>query len=347
MKLVTLTFGKDKTAIIKGFAIVFMIILHCGDQGWYSETIPAFSTHSTLPRYFSIFKLCVGIFTFMVGLGYAFAKKKDLRYSFTHIKKLLFSFWTILFVFTVPVIIAKGEWRGFNFLLLNAFGINSEWNWTSWFVAFFIYAMIVMPFISRIIDKKPIVGASAMILLTYGIGVIIHEVVPNYSSNDWTQRLFDCMLTSPTMILGYLFAHERWFCKVKVPKHWSMVSLSILLVIAVFVMRFFLGAVAAFNFDFFYAPLFIFAILVIFNLCRLPLLTKVMTTLGNVSVYMWFFHALFFTGVVRSTYQPFIMVSHSLFIIVPWTILLTFCCSWVIKKTVNKGQQMIVKNKKI
>lgn len=338
-----LSFGKDKTAIIKGFAILFMIILHCGGgHGWYSEPIPAFEVYPWLERVFGTFKLCVGIFTFMVGYGYAFAKKKDWHYSLAHLKKLLIPFWTILFLFTLPVVIAKGEWR-LDMMLLNAFGINSEWNWTSWFVAFFIYAMIVMPFMSRLIDKKPILGAFVMVLFTYGIGVAVHELIPNYSNNDWTQRLFDCMMTSPTMILGYLFAHEEWFTKIRIPKHWSIVMLAMALILGVFVMRYYVGGVAAFNFDFFYAPLFILSVLVIFNLCELPVFSKMLTAFGNVSVYMWFFHALFFTGVVRSVYQPFILISHTLWVIIPWTIILTFCCSWVLQRVTQGIQNMIVK----
>lgn len=340
---VTLSFGKDKTAIIKGFAILFMIILHCGGgQGWYSEPIPAFGAYPWLEGVFSTFKLCVGIFTFMVGYGYAFAKKKDWHYSFLHIKKLLIPFWTILFLFTLPVVIAKGEWGG-QLFVLNAFGINSNWNWTSWFVAFFIYAMIVMPFMSRLIDKTPILGAGAIVLLTYGLGVAIHEIFPGYSNNDCSQRLFDCLMTSPTMILGYLFAHEGWYGKIRIPKHWSMVVLAIALILIVFVMRYYEGSVAAFNFDFFYAPLFILAVLVVFNLCDLPVLSKTLTAFGNVSVYMWFFHALFFTGVLRSVYQPFIMISQSLWVIIPWTILLTFSCSWVLQWVTQRIQEKFVK----
>ena len=89
MERITLAFGKDKTAIVKGIAIVFMMMLHCGVA--------------------DVLKLCVGIFTFMVGYGYAFAKVKDWRYSYLHIKKLLIPFWTILFVFTFPVMYLQGN----------------------------------------------------------------------------------------------------------------------------------------------------------------------------------------------------------------------------------------------
>lgn len=65
------------------------------------------------------------------------------------------------------------------------------------------------------------------------------------------------------------------------------------------------------------------------------------TALGNVSVYMWFFHVLFFTGIVRSVYQPFILISHSLWVIIPWTILVTFVCSLIISKSIAYIQKLI------
>lgn len=48
----TLTFNNDKSQLIRGFAIVFMIMLHngCG----------------------SVFKICIRLFIFLVGYGYYF-----------------------------------------------------------------------------------------------------------------------------------------------------------------------------------------------------------------------------------------------------------------------------------
>ncbi len=318
MNSITLTFGKDKTAIIKGIAIVFMIMLHCGVA--------------------DVLKLCVGIFTFMVGYGYAFAKEKDWRYSLQHIKKLLIPFWTILFVFTFPVMYAQGNLGGSKMILLNMFGINSEYNWYSWFVTFYIYCMIIMPLISRIIDKKPIMATIGFIILAYVLEASVHAI-PNWSDNDWSQRLYDCLLCTPGMLLGYLFAHKGWYTKVKAPAHWSVTIVAVLLVASVFVLRNYVGSIAGFNFDFFYAPMFIMSVLIIFNQYKLPLLTNILIAFGNVSVYMWFFHALFFTETVRGVYEPLISISDSLLIVTPWTILLTFICSWSIRYVVCLTQR--------
>lgn len=324
MERITLTFGKDKTSIIKGIAIVFMIILHCsvGD----------------------VFKLCVGIFTFMVGYGYAFAKVKDWHYSMVHIRKLLIPFWVILFVFTFPVMAVKGILfeGGVEKLLLNLIGINSEYNWYSWFVAFFIYAMLVLPFMSRLIDRQPMLWTTILIIITWLLEVAVHSI-PGWSEKDITQRLFDFLICSPGMLLGYLFAHNGLFTIISLPRHWFILLVALLLITLVFALRIFVGSIAGFNLDFFYAPLFILAVLIIFNLYKLPLLSRVLTLFGNVSVYMWFFHALFFTEVVSDVYGPLIRVSNNLWIVTPWTIFVTFVCSWFIQKSVEWTQSCLLK----
>ena len=323
-----LQFGKDKTAIIKGIAIVFMIILHCGAPSYFMIEIPALHNQWVM-HFMESFKICVGIFTFMVGYGYAFAKKKDWRYSFLHIKKLLIPFWVILFVFTLPFCfreVTLSQW------LLNMFGVNSHFNWFSWFVAFFIYAMIVLPFMSKLIDHWPMIASAGLIILTYGVEALIHQLVPDFSENDWTQRLFDCMICSPGMIFGYLFAKEQWFLKICVPHHWLSVVAALLLAVLVFVARMSIGDVLGFNLDFFYAPLIIFSVLVIFNVLHLPFLNSILTKLGEASVYMWFFHALFFQSATRHVYQPFILFSNSLLIIIVWTIVITFSVSFILLK---------------
>ena len=101
MSYTNITFDKSKTAIIKGFAIVFMIIHHLG---WTSGCM-GITLSETVNRILGTFKLCVPIFVFMIGYGYSFSKEKDFAYSFRHIKKLLLPYWTILFLFALPACI--------------------------------------------------------------------------------------------------------------------------------------------------------------------------------------------------------------------------------------------------
>lgn len=326
-----LDFGKDKTAIIKGVAIILMIVLHCSIPGYWDVPLDEFS-NARLIRFLGAFKICVGIYTFMVGYGYAYSKSKDLKYSLTHIRKLLIPFWIILLMFTVPFCIKEIEIGN---LILNMIGVNSSLNWFSWFVTFYIYAMVVMPFISRFIDKRPMQGALTCITLAFACEVVLHELYPAYIDNDWTQRLFDCLLQTPCMIIGYLFAIQRWFLKVKVPQT-GVLSLPIAIACGgiILVIRSLYPHLLGFNMDFFYAPMLIFLILVVANQIHSKVVSKTLTTLGETSVYMWFFHALFFTETVRHVYQPFVAISDSLWIATLWTIVITFICSWCIRTLV-------------
>ncbi len=61
----------------------------------------------------------------------------------------------------------------------------------------------------------------------------------------------------------------------------------------------------------------------------------VMIKLGEVSVYMWFFHALFVTKVVSWFYQPAITIFSDVNLVVLWAIVLTFFASWLIKTIVD------------
>ena len=334
-----LTFGKDKTAIIKGFAILFMIILHCGCPEWYLIELPAFAKHHNLQNIIGVFKICVGIFTFMVGYGYAYSKNKDLRYSFLHIKRLLIPLWMILLI-ALPVIISRGDFT-LKTLLLNLLGVNSVYNFFSWFVAFYIYAMIIMPLVSRIIDKRLYVGTTLFICIAYVLEVAIHQFIPNYTENDWLQRLFDCFSMTPIMLIGYLYARKKIFTSIRIPDKWYMLPVAMLLIALIFVARYCKGYILGFNLDFIYAPIFILSILIIFSMYNLHYVSCIMQLLGKYSVYMWFIHALFFTGATRDVFQPVILISDNLFIITTWTIIVTFVLSVVMSRIVEFVQQRL------
>lgn len=339
METVKLTFGKDKTAIIKGFAILFMIILHCGCPEWYLIELPAFAKHHNLQNITGVFKICVGIFTFMVGYGYAYSKNKDLRYSFLHIKRLLIPFWTILLM-ALPIIVLRGDFN-LKTLLLNLIGVNSVYNYFSWFVAFYIYAMIIMPLVSRIIDKRMYVGTSLFICIAYVLEVAIHQFIPNYTENDWLQRLFDCFYMTPIMLIGYLFARKNFFTSIRIPDKWYMLPVAMLLIALIFVARYYKGSILGFNLDFIYAPIFILSILIIFRMYNLHYVSCIMQLLGKYSVCMWFIHALFFTEATREVFQPVILISDNLFIITTWTIIVTFILSVVVSRIVEFVQQRL------
>lgn len=235
MENIQITFGKDKTAIIKGFAIVFMILLHVfGGAGWYEDDIPM-NHNKELIRFMHSFQICVGIFVFMIGYGYAFCKNKDFHYSAKHVKRLLTVFWTILFIFSVPTSIStlyNAEVGGMRMILLNMFGIDETICWVSWFVFLYIWAMIVMPFGGRMIDRKPYLQFIVLTGLSLVAQVAIWYFVDNFNYRAGWHTLFVCFMWTPTILLGYLVAKYELFQKIRLPNHWS-VSLAAIVIVAV------------------------------------------------------------------------------------------------------------------
>lgn len=324
-----LEFSKEYTAIIKGVALLLMILHHCLIPSFWN--IPLHELNSTIIVSFgSTCKICVGIFTFMVGYGYAFAAKKDFQYGLNHIIKLLIPYWVILFIFTLPVGFKEID---FYLFFLNLFGINSQYNWFSWFVAFFIFSMFILPIITKHINNKRVMlTGGGGIILFYSLAVALHQLCPNYSENNFIQRLFDCLDETPCMILGYLFASQKWFECIQIPSKLNNPITAVVLFIIAFLLRNRLANVLGFNLNFFYVPLAILAILVFFNTCRIPYLKSILISIGNNSVYMWFFHALFFTKITSDFYQPMVAISNYLWINTVWTIIVTFVCAWCLSR---------------
>lgn len=337
MEIIKITFGKDKTTIIKGFAIVFMILLHVfGGVGWYENDIPM-NHNEELIRFMHSFQICVGIFVFMIGYGYAFSKNKDFAYTIKHVKQLLTVFWTILFIFAVPAgltVLCEAD-SGARMLLLNMFGIDETLLWGSWFVFLYIWAMIVMPFAGRLIDKKPYLWVVLLMALSYVAQVSIWYFVDTFNSQAGWHAIFVCFSWTPTILLGYLFARKELFQKIKLPNNWLVTVVAIVIVAITLWAKMVLPGIKILNFDIIYAPIIILCILIVFSQFRLRWLSIIMSELGEKSVYMWFVHALFFTAATRPVYHKFVMISENLWIVAIWTILLSFLISLFLKKIVE------------
>lgn len=339
-------FDKGMTSIVKGFAIIFMMLLHCyGGEGYDA---PLDYSHSIFGGISGMFKICVGMFCFMVGYGYFFSKTKDLRYGWQHIKRLLISFWTILFVFTLPFCYKEVLQTDITVLLYNLFGIDSHFNYYSWFVYFFIFAMMVMPYVSRFIDRRPVRNTMITVVISVLLSVFVHEIplflswfgviVPAFADNKPIMALFFSLSMMPTTVLGYLFAHEGYFERIeigRIPKLWTIVLCAVLMVVSLALHYYFTPINIPFQFDFFYAPMMIAAIVILFSKFEWCYFRVILSKVGEVSVYMWFFHALFFTTAVKWFYQPAITIFSDINLVVLWTIILTFFASWAIKSVVD------------
>lgn len=215
------------------------------------------------------------------------------------------------------------------------FGIDETLLWVSWFVFLYIWAMVVMPFLGRLLDKQPFLWMIVLFILSQLFKVTIWYFVPYFNYHLWWHTLYVCLSWTPTILLGYLFARKDWFQKIRIPNHWSVPIFATILVLMILWLKMVLPGIKILNFDIIYAPVTILCILVVFSQYKMKYFSKVMSELGDKSVYMWFVHALFFTAATRPVYHQFVMISHNLWVVALWTITLSYLVSVIIKKVVE------------
>ena len=327
-------FDKDMSSIVKGFAIIFMMFLHCYDD--YKYEVPLNFDHAYMFLHDG-FVVCVGIYAFMIGFGYAFSLTKDLRYGWQHIKKLMIPYLIIFFVFILPTCYHEFFASGWKMMLYTLLGLDVRFFYYNWFIYVFIFAMLVLPYFTRFIDKNPLSNTLISVAGVYVTQVLFHFLVYPRIDTHFQYMFFNCFTLTMVYLLGYLFAHEHYYERIpidKISKPVALVlSLSVLLLVQFLESRYRIRA--GFMFDFFYAPLAIGAIVLIFSKFELKHLRRAMIKLGWASMYMWFLQALFHTPIVRTVYQPIITIFSDINLVVIWTIVVLFFASWILKTIVD------------
>ena len=337
-------FDKDMTNIVKGFAILFMLKLHCYSD--YKYEVPLDFDYAFMFAHEG-FNICVGMFAFMIGYGYAFARTKDLRYGWQHIKKLMIPYLTIFFVFMLPVYYKAFFSSGWQMMLYTVLGLDVSFYYYNWFIYVFIYAMLVMPLFSRLIDKKPLRNTIIGVVCFYLIQVSCHFWVYPHMSKEMFYMVYNCVSLTPLILLGYLFAHERYYERIRVDnlsKPLVLVGSLLTLALMIFIdSKLRLGG--GFLFEFFYAPIAIGAIAILFSKFKFRYLRPVMIKVGWASMYMWFLQALVHTPIVREFYQPVITIFKDINLVAIWTTVVLFFAGWLLRRAIDYLQGLTAKRK--
>ena len=323
------------TSIVKGFAILFMLKLHCYDD--YKYDVPLNYDHAFLFAHAG-FILCVGIFAFMIGYGYAFSNTKDFKYSCQHISKVVIPFWIIFLLFMLPVCYKEYFASGLKTMIYTIIGFDVHFYYYNWFVYYFVFAMCIMPLISRFIDKRPLVNTIIAVCAIYAIQVITHPFIAFLPDNRIQCVLINCFLLTPVTVLGYLFARERYYERIRVdqlPAFVVIIATVFILLITIY-LESILRVRFGFLFDFIYAPLAVGAIAVFFSKFEVKPFRTVMIKLGWASMYMWFLHSLFHTPPLRWFYQPLVTIFSDVNLVAIWTAIVVFIWAWILKSIMDR-----------
>lgn len=341
----SISFTRNHTQILKGIALALMIIHHTSTPAYWSKE------GSTLFDYFQLqvyaTKMCVWIFAFLVGYGFFCSKNKTIKYSFKRILLLVIPFWVMLFGIFVPAAYASGklftalggtESGGVKILLslvYNMFGLVESLNWYSWFVGFYCICILIMPFLCKVLDKYKW-GWLAAILGFYVLAAGLHTI-PNWEDIPMVHIMFTSFTLIPLIIVGYMCA--MWNMQGKLP-HWfegkKRLPVALLTIAIVMALQILQIPTVGFCVQAFYTPFLVFALVGIFNSFELKWFKKGLTKVGDLSMYMWFFHAIFFTETVNLYTQWLVFTPfHNYFYTLFMTFALTYIASWGVKKIIS------------
>lgn len=289
-------FTKQHTAFIKGIAILLMIWHHALIPEFYVSPEPFMRswgmTHLSMGG-----KFCVGLFTFIMGYGYACSNNHSLSYSLKHIWRLLKQYWILclLVFFPLGILFGGGKLTDWQTILYNLAGLKFQYNCASWFVLFYVYAMLAIIPLSRMADAKP--------YMTLLLSIVIFGIAATFipaGKNIWCSALNRCCFYTPVLVAGYVAAKMEWIKRVpNVPSY-------VYLVLACFVLiaRCLVYSVKGFSADTVLAPVFILAIVAYLNKAEMVgWVRKSFERLGQVSMYMWFLHAVFFSDYTKAIFQ--------------------------------------------
>ncbi len=279
---IELQFGNDMSRIVRGIAIIMMVTNHC----YPGKIIP----------------FAVPLFTFLVGYGYAFARQRNYLHSLKRVWHLLSGFWIILFGICVPVAIFYTHYKfELRQLALNMFGLWPGFNFYCWYIYFYIFAMALMPLLSRVVDRFGLAGALVLVALFGGAYFAIPHLTA--SKHFLVGDLRRCCQWMPLLIAAYYLASRRIYSLLRYHPGWKSALIALTVMIATYLLRYYEAIRTA---DLITVPIFTGATAMLFHSVRMKWVSVILTELGLKSMNIWFLHALFFTFSTRKLFLPLI-----------------------------------------
>lgn len=267
-----LEFGNDKSRIVRGIAIILMVTGH------------------TLPG--KVISFAVPLFSFLVGYGYAFARERNLRHGAHRVWHLLKEYWIILFGICLPTaLLFYPRPIPVSEIVLGMFGLFPRLSFFSWYVYFYIFAMAMMPMVSRIVDRYGWRGVISVSLVSAGL-MLAAEHYQTVNPHIVFGAAYRCFRYLPIVVAGYWLASNKIFSRIVVPSAWWVAPFALLAMVGIYFTR---GWEYARIIDLIWAPTFAALSAIALAPKYLAPLRKLLTLFGIQSGKIWFLHALFIT----------------------------------------------------
>lgn len=334
--------SKNDTRILKGVAILFMLLLHLFARKEINGLYETFPIINGVPLiyYIGLFgDACVPIYCFASGYGLFVVQQKEKQpniiKNYMRIIKLLINFWIILLLFMVVGFLAgKPEAfpRGLGDFLLNFFVLSNSYNGAWWFLQTYIILVFLSPFLVKLVRKYN----SIMLLLLFGLIYLVSYIqrikhVFDFSDDTILNMIVNSIVLLGTsllpFIIGSIFAKDKIYTKLY-NKFYSISYKNLLC---------FIGIVALVIIHSLYesmiiAPFTAIAFICFFNLMdKSEFVQKLFNFLGDHSTNIWLTHMFFYMSIFPElTFAP----KYPLLIFL-WLIVLCLISSYIINSVYN------------
>ena len=339
-------FDRTMTLYIKGIALLCMLVHHFFT--FPERYIPGIE-YPYLALFARIFqsptRICVSVFAFLTGYFYYYNKKKTFAYSLKKDFQLLISYW-VSFLFLLGLCLLGGYRFQPKEILLEMLTLRKAIMVDSWYVQFYLIAMLMLPLFVRILPKKTIPSY----LVGLGLPVVLFTCLTEFAPDGIAKVTQTQQQWFTSIMSGYLAAQNDLFSKCFDPlrdrfsKKWQKASCGLgLMGTAMVLRRFFFFLIFGVVFltrnitfqlymDVIYAPMFVYGAVTFLQQVRLSKWIRVpLASIGKLSLTMWFAHGLFF-GAAKELFQPIAFLPKEPIAVLVWAAILSFGLAWCMDK---------------
>lgn len=352
VKIEQYNISKNTTNLIKGVAILLMLIHHfLGFPNWLVDGVnyPDFKilgeNLNVWIRYST--KICVALFAFITGYAYFIRNNQTLKYGIKKIINFLERYWFILFIIFIPIVLIIGQKEiNLKIIILNLFATEADEGIINfaWYVFFYIFAMITLPLLKRISNNN--FWHDLIVMVGFCVFARNLLVKADFKYDFIIDDLRTCFYWMPTVIIGWLVAKYNLLSKIHKVFKGSNKLVYLFLVFLILGARLKWHEAITINLDIIHAPLIVY-----FLSCLLEnannILTNILKFFSANSTNLWFIHNIFFSTYTKEVFQPFVYISSNPIIVVLWGIIICLPFSIIINylfKLKDKVKANIVNN---
>lgn len=339
-------FDRTMTLYIKGIALLCMLVHHFFT--FPERYLPGigFPYMDLFARIFQTpSRICVSVFAFLTGYFYYFSKQKTFSYSIKKNYQLLVSYWAAYLILLGLSVLAGCRFHPED-ILMEMLTFRKDIMPDSWYVQFYVLAMLMLPLFVRLLPKKGL----ASYLVGLGVPVVLFTCLTEAAPEGLAEIARTQQQWFTSIMSGYLAAQNDLFAgcfdpvrnRFRTDRQKALFGLA-LMGAAMILRRFFIYGIFGVVFltrtitfrlylDVVYAPLFVYGAVTLLQHMKLPNWIHVpLASMGKLSLPMWFAHGLFF-GVAKELYQPILFFPKFPPLVLIWGAVLSYGLAWCMNK---------------